>query len=355
MNLLRWSRWLLAVGLLMAGFQSREATAAPSPTGLSLSYLKTVDPQTCEWVRQPIPSGEPTTVFSFGAECIQSQVGWSPDGTEGLVFVTPDSQEAQPLLWRVALAAKAGKPVDLGGLPLEPVKGSERPRIERVGYDAQGRVIALVFLDRKPRKGRDGKRFIHFEGNRYPIDADVVSAGLAVAYRLEGASWKRFEVKGSSNDEGAEHPGTDVLDAARALPSPWYGMGGTLPGREVSKAEAKALDAVAPGQSQGGKWMALPTPGGALFYRAAQNLQDDSLYPATPVRWEQGGKPQPLEGMTAQDESTLSTQLQGDLLLMYLLGQETRSAYLYDTRSKKRLGFIDNATHPDFWPQAGKR
>lgn len=355
MNLLRWSRWLLAVGLLMAGFQSRAATAAPSPEGLSLSYLKTVDPQTCEWVRQPIPSGEPTTVFSFGAECIQSQVWWSPDGAEGLVFVTPDSQEAKPLLWRVAVAAKAGKPVDLEGLPLEPVKGSERPRIERVGYDAQGRVIALVFLGRKPQKGRDGKRFISFEGNRYPIDADVVSAGLAVAYRLEGASWKRFEVKASSNDEGAEHPGTDVLDAARALPSPWYGIGGTLPGREVSKAEAKALDAAAPGQSQSEKWMALPTPGGALFYRAARSLHDDSLYPATPVRWEQGGKPQPLEGMTAQDESTLSTKLQGDLLLMYLLGPETRSAYLYDTRSKKRLGFIDNAIHPDFWPQAGKR
>ena len=79
-----------------------------------------------------------------------------------------------------------------------------------IGFDAQGRVVALMsdeYVDAESApahlkmvtegKGDDEKKFIVFEGQRYPAAMDGVP-GLAHAFRLEGTTWKRFETKDSS-------------------------------------------------------------------------------------------------------------------------------------------------------------
>ena len=84
-----------------------------------MSFLRTVDPERCEWVRQPLPSGEAVTVFSFNGACDRSMVSWSPDGKQGLVFTWPSGEGEVPKAWRVDLVAHKGQPLDLKTLPLE--------------------------------------------------------------------------------------------------------------------------------------------------------------------------------------------------------------------------------------------
>ncbi|MFY0580493.1 hypothetical protein ACN28S_45225 [Cystobacter fuscus] len=266
-------------------------------------------------------------------------------------------QATQARVWRVDFAAKTGKPMDLKGLPGGMgAQGPDKPFIEKVGFDAQGHPVALVsdvYVERPLEKGKGGEQFIPFEGQRYPVPHGEGSPGLALAYRLEGADWKRFEVK-ASVFEAANAPGVSALDAAKSLsfiqsPTP----ANVLPGKEASESATRMLDAALPGQDESGKWMALSTPGGTLLYRAS-NPGDDSLQPTAPVRWEQEGKLVELEGLTAKDGQRIGLQLQGGLLVVNVLS-ETSPAYVFDTRTKKNLVAVTQAESVALWPEPPAR
>ncbi|WP_375765052.1 hypothetical protein NR798_25385 [Archangium gephyra] len=364
---------MLAVAVVLAGCKSNPPAATPdagvaaapaqAPTALpapgpALSYLKSVGSQRCEWIRQPLPSGAPTTIFAFDGDCSRSEVTWSPNGKEGLVFTWPVGEGAVPRVWRVDLTAKTGKPMELKGLPGGTgEQGPDKPYIEKVGFDAQGRPVVLVsdvYSDREPEKGPGGEQLLSFEGQRYPLTGKLGEGrpGLALAYRLEGADWKRFETKASVY-EAENAPGVNVLDAARALSvvqSPTAAR--ELPGQQASESAARMLDAAFPGQDESGKWMTLTTPGGALHYRAS-NPGDDSLRPAVPVRWEQDGKLAELEGLTAKEGDRLGFQLRGGLLVVTVQG-ETSHASVYDTRTKKNLVSVQGAESAALWPEPSK-
>jgi hypothetical protein len=377
--MLRWSRSLFAVALVLVGCKPNTSSAAtadadaasqapskapaPAPTPApasapALSYLKPAGPEKCEWVRQPLPSGAPTRVFTFDAACAQSELAWSPNGKEGLVFYRPEAEGAQPRIWRVDFTAKSGKRVELKGLPVLAARGTDKPFIEQLGFDAQGRLVALVsdiYANRKPQKDKSGNRFILFENQRYPVEKSASSPGLALAYRLEGSDWKRFETKVSTY-EPETAPGINALDAAKSLasiPTPNPLPEGT-PGQEASESTTKMLDAALPQQDKASKWMALPTPGGTLLYRGAVDYSDESFYPAAPARWEQDGKLVELAGLKAKDGDRLGFQLQDGLLILFVLGEDSRSAHVYDTRTKKNLASVQGVELATFWPAPSK-
>ncbi|WP_375765050.1 hypothetical protein NR798_25375 [Archangium gephyra] len=372
MSLLRWCRPLLSAALVLVGCKSNPAaaadagTAAPSkaPTqapapvpasGSALSYFKPVGPQKCEWIRQPLPAGAPTPVFTFDATCDRSEVFWSPNGKAGLVFT---SEGTPPRLWLVDFAAKTGKPLDLKGVPGGGAgkKGPGKPIIQRVGFDAQGSpvvLVALLYTNRELTKGKGKEKFITFENQRYPVPPGEGTPGLALAYRLEGADWKRSETKASSF-ESDNAPGLDALDASRSLYDPAPALSEELPGQKASESAARMLDTAA-AQTRPGQWMALPTPGGTLLYRATEEDSDESLFVSAPVRWEQDGKLAELEGLTAKPGDRLGFQLHGGLLAITVLSDgTTRSAHVYDTRTKKNLVSARDAESVTFWPEPSK-
>jgi hypothetical protein len=272
-----------------------------------------------------------------------------------VVFTWPVGEGARPRVWRVDFAARTGKPVELKGLPGGTgEQGPNKPYIEEVGFDAQGRPVALVsnvYTDRPLEKGKNGEEFIPFEGERYPVREKKADStpGLALAYRWEGAGWKRFETKASAY-EAKDAPGINALDAARSLtpvqsPTP----SGALPGQEASAKSSKLLESSLPVQQEEGRWMTLATPGGMLHYRAT-NPGDDTLVPAAPLRWEQDGKLLALEGLKAKDGDGIGLQLRGELLLV-TVQSEARPAYVFDTRTKKKLLSVTGVASAAFWPE----
>ncbi|WP_375765053.1 hypothetical protein NR798_25390 [Archangium gephyra] len=367
MLLIHWRRALLALGLVLAGCKSNPPAAtpdagiaaalvqdkAPAPTpvplsGPALSYLKSVDPERCDWVRRPL-SGEPTTLFTFDAACTGTELSWSPDLEQGLVFNLPTGEGARPRLWRVDFAAKTGTPVELKGLPGGTgAQGAHQPVIAKVGFDAQGRPMALVYIVPKLEKDPAGEPFITFEGQRYPAKGIEGTPGLALAYRLEGADWKRFEAKVLSSETDS----VDVLDAAR-LPGPNPFAAERLPGQKASESAARMLKAELPPRDKFGQWMALPTPGGMLFYRGERLEKDDAPSPAAPVRWEQNGKLVEVEGLTANDGDPLVLRLRGELLVITVLGG-AHSAHVYDTRTKKLLASALDVELATLWPEPSR-
>jgi len=369
MSLLHWTRALLAAALVLAGCKSNNPTPAtadasvattaapskaPAPASApaaatasepALAYLKPVGPTKCEWIRQPLPSGEPTTVFTFDAACDGAEVSWSPSGKEGLVRSSPIGEPTR--VWRVDFAAKSGKPLELTGLPAGTGEsGRGKPFITRVGFDAQGRVVMLLHASLEPEKGQGGEQFITFEGQRYPVSADDKEGyGVALAYRLEGADWKRFETKATGSHTR--------LDANKSIHDP--GPSQTeLPGQAASESAVRMLNAALKPKDKFGKWMALPTPGGTLYYRAMQEDADGTESPRGPVRWEQDGKLVELEGLSASADNLVIFQLRGELLVINVLG-ETNAASVFDTRAKKNLASVKDVGVPvTLWPEPAR-
>jgi hypothetical protein len=367
MSLLHWTRALLAIALVLAGCKSnnpapatadasvaatttpgKTPTPAPTPAPTSepaLAYLKPVGPTQCEWVRQPLSSGTPTTVFTFDAGCRRTAVSWSPNGTEGLVHSSPPGESER--VWRVDFAAKSGKPLDLKGLPAETgAPGSGKPSIARVGFDAQGRVVMLLHVSAEPEEGQGGERFITFEGQRHPVAADDKEGyGVALAYRLEGADWKRIETKVTGS--------YTRLDANKSIHDP--GPSKTeLPGQPSSESAVRMLNAALKPQDKFGRWMALTIPGGTLHYRAAQEDADGTESPRGPVRWEQDGKLVELEGLTASADNIVIFHFRGDLLVINVLGRPP-AASVYDTRTKKNLASVKDVGVPvTLWPEPAR-
>ncbi|MDY7226860.1 hypothetical protein [Hyalangium rubrum] len=337
------------------GSDTPAAALPPAPRAASsaVSLLKAVDPEKCEWVRQPLPSGEAVVAFSFGAACDRSMVSFSPDGKEGLVFSWPSGEGEVPLAWRVDLAKRTGAPLEIQGLPGgSGAGGQDKPSIEQIGFDTQGRVVAIVtdiFVERTPQK-KKGETFITFEGKNYPVSEGAEGLpGLAHAYRLEEGGWKRFETK-ASGFESDLAAGSAVLEATKALVPTFKASVPVdrMPGAEASESAVKMLDAAFPGQDEGGQWMTLTTPGGKLHYRGV--IGGEYLYPSAPVRWEQDGKLEELEGLSAKPDDFLSFQLQEDWLLVANFADQ-RMTQAWDTRTKKRVLSLEGASAPAFWPK----
>jgi len=387
MSLRRWSRALLAA-LVLAGCKSEKTpatpaqepsapaataapakapapaaapAAAPAPTpapvsGPMVSYLKPVDPERCEWVRQALPAGEPVAIFAFNAACDRAMVSWSPDGKEGLVFSWPSGQGEEPRAWRVDLAAHTGKPLELKTLPGGVGAGDQdKPYIEQLAFDKQGHVVAIVadvYVSRKTQKGPGGQRVVTFEGKSYPLPEGMEgSPGLAHAYRLEEGAWKRVETKGSGFESDLA-PGTGELATVKTLQPVAKASTSSerMVGKEAPEAAVKKLDAAFPGQEESGQWMELSTPGGTVYYRGT--LGGEYLYPSTPVAWEQGGKLVELEGLLAKPNDFLGIQPQDALLLIANYG-DPRSVQVWDTKTKERVLSAEGASAPAFWPKPG--
>ena len=364
-------RWL-AVAALLAGCKSNPPAEAARPTapvpaekprsapaaeaGPALSLLLPVAPQRCTWARQPLPGTEATPVFTFDAACDESRVSWSPDAKEGLVFSYAVNQaDARAGVWRVDLASRTGKPLELKGLPFRTeTPASAESSLRRVAFDTQGRLVALVALT-YPR-GEGNPTVITFGGQRYPVQVEGgASPRLALAYRLEGAQWKQFEAKASAeSDDMPQDPSLDVLEAAKTLRED---SSEALPGQEAPAGARQKLDAAVPGQDAEGKWMALPTPGGPLYYRAAFEPDEETFFVAPTFRWEREGSLVALEGMPEKASGSASLQLQQDrlLILLSLAEVEGRMALVYDTRTKTRLATARDLTTATLWPTPAAR
>ncbi|HZI05311.1 MAG TPA: hypothetical protein VEZ71_14870, partial [Archangium sp.] len=142
------------------------------------------------------------------------------------------------------------------------------------------------------------------------------------------------------------------LDANKSIHDP--GPSQTeLPGQAASESAVRMLNAALKPKDKFGKWMALPTPGGTLYYRAMQEDADGTESPRGPVRWEQDGKLVELEGLTARPGERLGFQVRGGVLLVFVLA-ETRSAHVFDPRTKKSLVAVKNIDSATLWPEPSK-
>jgi hypothetical protein len=326
--------------------------APPAATELSaISFFKPVDPEKCEWVHQPLPAGEPTVVLSFNAACDRAMVSFSPDAKEGLVFSWPSGEGETPKAWRVDLGARTGKALDIKNLPGGTGAGDQdKPYLEQIGFDKQGAPVAIiadVFVTRKPKKGPKGSYSISYEGKSYPLPEVDGSPGLAHAYKLEGETWKRIETKGSRFESDIA-PGTRELETARAMAPVRKGFPEGMVGEEASESAVKMLDAAVPGLDESGQWMGLSTPGGKVYFRGTQG--GEFLYPSAPVRWEQNGKLEELDGLSAKPEDRLDFQVKEEWLLITNAG-ESRGVQVWDTRTKKRMISVEGASAATFWPK----
>ncbi len=372
MTLPQWSRSLLAMMLVMAGCKSNppppapeapaapatgsapvkspapEAPAAPSLSEPALTYLKAADAQRCEWMRQPLASGVASALFSFEAACDAAEFSWSPRGKEGLVFSASTQDGAQQRLWRVDFATKAGKPVSLQGLPPGTGQdGADKPRIRTAGFDTQGRPVVAISLRFDAPEGEEGSQYLTYEGQRYPITQDLGGVyELVLAYRQEGAEWKRAEAKVTGDFR--------ELDAIKSLYAPGVFSNPEPPGQALAGAEAQQLTTALPPKDKYGKWMVLGTAGTKVVYRARQEDSDGDPSPATPVRWLQDAKLEELEGLMAKDGTSLLVQQRDPLLVLNTL-DETTSAFVFDTRTKKNLVSVKGlATPATLWPEPSK-
>jgi hypothetical protein len=380
MPLLRWNRALLALLALAACKKeapavapppspaappAAEARPAPTPTpapappaapaaSATLAYLVPQDPERCDWVRRALPAGEPTTLFTFNAACDRSMVSWSPDTKEGLIFTWPSGEGEVPRAWRVDFAARSGKPLDLKGLPGAGVAGNpDTPSIDQIGFDAQGRPVAIlsdVYVSRKPKKGPGGKTFLTFEKDRYPVEEGEGVPGLALAYRLEDGGWKRIETKASTFETDISL-GTDALETVKTLVSLTKASPSReMPGDTAPEGDVPKLNTAFPGLDESGEWMAMSTPGGTLYFRGEQG--GEYLFPSPPVSFEQDGKLVALDGLLAKNGDILNLRLQ-DSLLLADIHANTRAAQVWDTRTKALLLTVEDAVAAAFWPSAG--
>jgi hypothetical protein len=372
MHPLRRAPSLLAV-LALAGCQSgnkdSQPPAAPPPAAATaqaapaaapkpppppapaaqpeLSYLKSAggEGEKCEWTRHPL-SGEPSRVFPFDAACDRSMVSFSSDGKQGLVFTWPSGEGEVARAWRVDLTAKSGQPLDLKALPggAGP-QGPDKPSVSRLGFDAQGRPVALVTLAynaRAPKKG-----VITFEGESFQAPTGQGVPGLALAYRLEDGGWKRVEAK-PSRFEAQGAPGLGVLDTEKTLTPAWSAsLPETAPGSKVEGEAAAKLDAEAGEAAGEGWWMQLPAAEGTLYYRARE--EGPRLTLGQPLFWDAGGgKRVPLKDV-AEPDAYLGFQLQRGLLLVTAYGGYA-AAHVWKLAGPERLKSVPEVYAPTFWP-----
>ncbi|RKH64457.1 hypothetical protein D7W81_18555 [Corallococcus aberystwythensis] len=309
-------------------------------------------------MRQPLPTGEPQR-FAFDAACDETGLSWNPPATEGLAFSAAMGERTAPLAWRVDFTTRSIKKFDLSSLPGgAPVEGKEGPSLVQLGFDTQGRpqaLVADVYVQRTPESGEGGGRFLTFEGQRYPVADGSSNAenapGLAFAYRMEGAAWKRIETKVSSFGS-QDAPDVSELDAAKKMLDQTVSSSGALPGKPSDKALAHTLETtLIEDPTDEEAWRTLPTPGAVLHYRVARDPEDDSNFASLPLRWERDGALVSPEPLAAQQGERLMLQARGAMVLIVSLSEAGRTAQVFDSQTQKSLVRVQGVDAPTLWPQ----
>lgn len=342
-------RLLLTSALLGTVAVAPAVAASAVPT---LSYFKPAAGG-FSWVR--LDSGRverPITTFKGRGAPIAA---WAPGGRQALVWLNDWEHASPPMAWTVPLPAGTAT-----ALPLPSVG-----ELKKLGFDKAGRLIALTLIDADDKGGPTLKQdpkgsVLTFEGKRYqqPAGQEGMPA-LAIAYRREGASWKRTEIKLTTTgwDYAME---TRALDAAN-----------TLTPDSTDLREEKDLDAVQdPGLMKrlsaldpkvatpdDGEWARLTTPGGPVFIwrEAGEFLHSSNL-----LAWGPAAKPTRIAGLEFKHSSPhvyrqgapnlrlVSVTLRGNLMLV----TDGDGAYprLFDTVTRKRVPVFEGAVGASFWP-----
>lgn len=348
----------LAAGLLLTGCKSSQeqepapaakpAAPAPAPsaapaaasiTDATLSYLELSGEQKCRWL-QHTPPAAPRAVFTVPAHCESVKLAWSMDGKEGIAYLSEPGEGQAPRAWRVELAT--GKETPLLSVPPLGTLGG-------FGFDAQGRLVALMADHREPT-GEGDKREILFEGKSYPAAMDG-QPGLAHAFRLEGTEWKRFETQDTSFDWDYA-AGVGVLEAYDAIgPTPEKLQAAAnealKPVAEGSPALA-ALNAVKQTSDETGSWKQLEIPGGPLYVWEASDSELPVLSAPVRIMGPQGLVE--LEGLSLSGYLTLAAR--GDLVLVGASGTPGSTvAHLWNARTKKTVTSLPDKHTVTFWPK----
>jgi hypothetical protein len=305
----------------------------------TLAFIEKAGAQ-CKWVRLEASSGTRKDVFTFDGPCEAAQLAWSHDGRKGAVLVR--AEEARPgRAWTVDLGTGQGT-----ALPLPEVGLTTE-----LGFDPQGQPVALSAHYERPgltppeRVEENGQAAFVFEGQKYPILLQDGTVGLAHAWRREGTAWKRVETRVASYEWDLADETSGLELAKKMGPNTVIAAGKAPESERVSEEQAAALDASVSAKSPGtGEWGRLNTAGGPVYH---WQEQVEYLVPATPVRWEVGGKLVEPEQLALPDGSELSLATRGNILL--LASRDTLR--LYDVKQKKLLRSLTGVYQPHLWPR----
>jgi hypothetical protein len=343
-------RLVLTAALLAAVAAVAPAVAAPAIP--SLSYFKPVSAGFV-WVR--LDSGrteKPITTFTGRGVPVAA---WAPGGRQAIVWLNDWDHAAPPKAWTVPLPSGTAT-----ALPL-PAVGE----LKKLGYDKAGRLTALTLIDADDKGGPTLKQdpkggILTFEGKRYqqPAGQEGIPA-LAIAYRREGATWKRTEIKLTTT-------GWDYAMEARALDA-----ANTLTPDSADLREEKDLDAVQDpalmkrlsaldpkvATNDDGEWAKLTTPGGPVFiWREIGEFAHSSNLMA----WGPAAKPTRIAGLEFKHSSPhVYRQGAPNLRLVsvttrgaHMLVTDAEGAFprLFDTVTKRRVPVFEGATGASFWP-----
>lgn len=289
------------------------------------------------------------------------QVSWAPSGTEAIVW-RGRSFEDPPVpaaAWQVNWGASpAATPA-----PFTLPTGGD---LEEVGYDPQGRPVALLLQStenyKEPKKDAKGQ-YLEFEGKRYDVpEGQEGLQVLAHAFTYEAGGWKRTETVQTTTgwDYGA---GTKALAAAKTLGARTSAILDSLPewGDVKDPKRMAALNAIAkPKDDAGEGWASLP--GDPPLFGWTTSIE--FTYLTNRLVMDVDGKPQALSGLDAPEPTegdngfgkglrSVTAFRHGPLLLVTdrYVGTHPR---LLDLASRGVKFSSDAASAAVFWPGAGE-
>lgn len=308
-------------------------------TDATLSVLETEGPA-CAWKRTDPVSHLTATVAALPGSCADARVAWSADGRRGLIALarpvpprpgaSPDDDAGVAFdVFEVAFADGHVRP--LGG----PVDGV----LDDLGFDAQGRVLALM-LD--VPHGDEAPKELRYEGRTYALEvgAEGVPA-LAHAFVLEGSTWRHLETVATSVgwDEAA---GTAALEAWKTLGARSTQLVEDPPAGEPVADEALVarLEGACRGIEDDGRWVQVATPPLYLFEVAAEFVD-----PTLCLVYDDGTS---AKALPEADDAGLSGMawVRGPYVL-FATGEAP--ARLFDARTRQPVGAV-KGTLVAFWP-----
>lgn len=341
--------------------KSQEATPAPAPatpppsaaapgspalapvSDETLSFIEKAGDK-CKWVRLDAIRGSRKEVLTIDGPCQRVHLAWSHDGLKGAVLQHFEDTRA-PRAWTVDLVTSQGT-----SLPL-PAVG----QTQELGFEPGGRLVALVAHYELPnarppeRVEENGKEAFVFEGQKYPIDVEDGTPGLAHAYRREGQEWKRLETKVSSYewDLAQETQGLEAVKTLGPSTAREVRTAGTDSGEvtdEVAAVLEKSMAAKGGEETGMTSWARFDTTGGPVFHR--QEHIEGTANSLGPVRWEVDGEFLEPEKLEVPESATIELSTRGKLLLI----ASDAGLRLYDAKEKKHLLSVNAVHRAGFWP-----
>lgn len=346
---------------------SQAASLGPS----TLAYFEPV-PDAMGWIRldpdRPEGDAARREVLAFlPMTDATPHAAWRADGRKALIWydtnTLEDATPPPPQLWEVDVAAKTKV-----ALP-RPAAG----QLDGLGYDAQGRAIALTGPDWRnvtdPKADKKGRYFL-FEGKRYDVPTDREGQAVLVhAFALQpDNTWKRIETMVSDT-------GWDMAMGSKRLAAA-EGLGARTPDLltshpDTAEPDAKtraALEALVPAtvkatKAQEGEWALLAPSAGRLavwqeqggeFLHATERVvftQDPvALVPGLAIPAPAASAKALIQGGEgASGLRAVAAQVRGDRLLVSDAhdGEHPR---LIDLPSRKLVFESDLARGVVFWP-----